>query len=444
MFKVHKLSSGQFIALGYIIVIVTGSLLLSLPFSTKNGYTSFIDAFFTATSATCVTGLVLFDTFTHWTTFGQIVILLMIQIGGIGFMTIITIFAMVIRKKIGLYERKIIMLTSGNVKISGSITLIKRIVIGTAIFETFGAILLSTRFCPQMGLSRGIYFAIFHSISAFCNAGFDLMGAFSQFGSFTMYSSDVIVNLTLMFLIFMGGIGFVVWNDFIECKFNIKKLNLHSKIVLSASAVIIIISTVLFYIFEKDNLFVHMSTGDAILASLFQSITTRTAGFNTINISELSNGSTLLSMILMFIGGNSGSTAGGIKVTTFLVVLLGSFASIRNTQSIVINKKKLEAETYRQAIAIFISYLTLIILGTLIISGVESFPFKAILFEVISALGTVGLSMGITTALSAISKIIIILLMYAGRVGIITISLAFTKREIKPQVERPVEKILIG
>ena len=250
----RKLTYTQIIALGFFLIILTGGILLTLPISSRSGeFTPFLNAIFTATSATCVTGLVVYDTFTHWSLFGQIVIICMIQIGGIGFMTIITMLSIFLKRKIGLNERKLLMQSAGSIQIGGVVALILRIIKGTIFFEGIGAILLSIRFIPEMGFLRGIYNAVFHAVSAFCNAGFDLMGRFEKFSSLTRYSDDILVNLTIMSLIVIGGIGFIVWSDIIKFKFNFKKYELHSKIVLTATASLIIVGALVFFIFESQN-----------------------------------------------------------------------------------------------------------------------------------------------------------------------------------------------
>ncbi|OQC15217.1 MAG: Ktr system potassium uptake protein B [Firmicutes bacterium ADurb.Bin080] len=441
----RKLSVWQIIAIGYALVILLGSFLLSLPFSSKEHiWTPYLNSLFTATSATCVTGLVVYDTFTHWSGFGQAIILLMIQIGGIGFMSIITLFAMMLKKHIGLYERKIIAQSAGSNGRTGVVRLIQKVLIGTLIFEGAGTALLMIPFCRDMGFWKGLYYSVFHSISAFCNAGFDIMGFQGQFSSFTNYTGDPIVVLTLSTLIFWGGIGFIVWADISDNKFNWKKFQLHTRVALIASVLLIGISSLLFFLFEKDHIMKNMSAGEAFLASLFQAITPRTAGFNTIDTASLSESSSLLTMILMFIGGSSGSTAGGLKVTTFVVLLLGVFALSRNKGEISIGKRSIEQSQLLKAFTLFSLYLLTTVIFTLIIVAIEPFSLKSILFEVISAIGTVGLSTGITPVLSITSKLLIMLLIYIGRVGIITFVLAFSDTKNNSAIKKPTDRILIG
>jgi trk system potassium uptake protein len=441
----RKLSVWQIIAIGYALVILLGSFLLSLPFSSKEHiWTPYLNSLFTATSATCVTGLVVYDTFTHWSGFGQAIILLMIQIGGIGFMSIITLFAMMLKKHIGLYERKIIAQSAGSNGRTGVVRLIQKVLIGTLIFEGAGTALLMIPFCRDMGFWKGLYYSVFHSISAFCNAGFDIMGFQGQFSSFTNYTGDPIVVLTLSTLIFWGGIGFIVWADISDNKFNWKKFQLHTRVALIASVLLIGISSLLFFLFEKDHIMKNMSAGEAFLASLFQAITPRTAGFNTIDTASLSESSSLLTMILMFIGGSSGSTAGGLKVTTFVVLLLGVFALSRNKGEISIGKRSIEQSQLLKAFTLFSLYLLTTVIFTLIIVAIEPFSLKSILFEVISAIGTVGLSTGITPLLSITSKLLIMLLIYIGRVGIITFVLAFSDTKNNSAIKKSTDRILIG
>lgn len=440
-----KLTYAQTIALGFLTTILIGSILLSLPISSRTReWTPFINALFTSTSATCVTGLVVYDTYTHWSLFGQLVILMLIQVGGIGFMTIITLFSMFLKRNIGLRERRLIMQASGSMGISGIVKLIRRIAIGTLIFEGVGTILLTTRFYPEMGFMKGFYNALFHSISAFCNAGFDIMGKYSAFSSLTKYSSDVVINITIMLLIVIGGIGFLVWNDILICKKNIRKYQLHTKIVLSTTFFLIVVGAVLFYFFERNYSFAGRNPAEMIIASFFQSITPRTAGFNITDTSALSESGNLLTMLLMFIGGSPGSTAGGIKTTTFIVLITGAVASSRHSSHINVFKRRLDENIVKEASAIATIYLTAIIISTMLICFIQPFTMKEVLFEVISAAGTVGLSTGITTSLNNLSKLIIMFLMFGGRVGGLTLALVLAEKRVNVLINRPIEKILIG
>lgn len=445
MIRKLKLSNPQFIALGYLITILIGSFFLCLPIASKSGaWTPYINSLFTSTSATCVTGLIVYDTFLHWSVFGQIIILLLIQIGGIGFMTIITLFGIFFKKRIGLQERKLLMQSAGSLKISGVVHLIKKIAIGTLIFETMGAILLATRFCVDMGVGQGIYNAIFHSISAFCNAGFDLMGKYGAYSSLTNYANDIVVNFTIMFLVIIGGIGFIVWNDIFTLKFKFKSYQLHTKMVLAITSALILTSAVLFFFLERKYSMNEFSTGKAVMASLFQAITPRTAGFSTIEVSSLSNGGSMLTMVLMFIGGSPGSTAGGIKTTTFMILILGIVATTRHTKNIDVFKYSLEENIVKQASAIAAMYMIAIVIATMIISATQAFTFKDTIFEVVSAIGTVGLSTGITEQLNTLSKFVIMFLMYGGRVGVMSLVLVFAEKNECIPLSRPIKKVIIG
>lgn len=447
-----KMTVWQFLSLGYLIVILTGSLLLMLPFATRDGQsTSYVNALFTATSATCVTGLVPYDTNTHWTLFGQIVIICLIQTGGLGFMTFVSVVFSALRRNLGLYERKALMQSAGEEQLSGIRRLVRRIFIGTAIFEGTGAVLLAFRFIPDFGAAKGIYYAIWHSISAFCNAGFDLMGGNfgdGKFVSLTHYATDPLVSLTIAFLIIIGGLGFCVWSDIVDARCNVKKFRLYTKVVLLVNAVLLLFSTLLFLVFERSNpTYENFSFGEKLLVSFFNATTPRTAGFNTVDLTSLSDSGYLLTVMLMFVGGSSGSTAGGIKTSTLAVILMGILSVFRGRKDIEIGKKRVDYSLVSQALAIFVSCLILVMTATLIICAIEPdsiAPFRNVLFEAVSALGTVGLSLSLTPILSTASKYILILLMYAGRVGILTLALALGESRKPPETKKPLDSLLIG
>lgn len=440
-----KLSYTEIIAFGTLGMIFLGALILSLPVSSRSGEpTPFIDSLFTSASALCVTGLVVYDTFTHWSLFGQSVILLLIQIGGLGFMTVITLFSMFLKRKIGLKERRLLMESANTLKIGGIVFLVKKIIIGTIMFEGIGALILTLSFYPEMGLRSGIFNGIFHSISAFCNAGFDLMGKYGQFSSLTSYSDNIVVNLTIMILIISGGTGFVVWDDIVSSRVCFRRFQLHTKIVLVTTSALILISSLLFFVIENNHSMINMNIKEKILASLFQSVTPRTAGFNTINLNELSEGGSLLTIILMIIGGSPGSTAGGIKTTTFITLLTAAWASARQRTDILIFKRRLETDTLKKASSITTIYMTIALISIIFISAIQEFPLKEIMFEVFSALGTVGLSLGITPSLNSLSKIIIALLMYGGKVGVLSIAAVIAEKKESAPLSRPFERIIIG
>lgn len=439
----ERMSYVRVIALGFVLIVLVGAVLLSLPISSAKGeYTSFVDALFTSTSATCVTGLVVRDTSEYWSGFGKGVIIVLIQIGGIGFMSVVTLLSMIMGRTIHLRERKLLMQSAGGLQVGGIVSLLKKIVIGTVFFELLGAIFLSFRFCPQFGFLKGIIYAVFHSVSAFCNAGFDLMPG--EFTSMTAYVNDPLINIVLMFLILIGGLGYVVWNDIWNKGFKFSKYCLHTKIVLVLTAILTIGGTALFYIFEYNNLFTDMNIGEKLIASAFAAISPRTAGFNTIDLAGLSGASSLMTLILMLIGGNPGSTAGGIKTTTFAVLIMTVIASVRRNKNVEIFKKRLDDGVARQAYAVVTIYLSAVFISTLIICGMENFGLIEVLFETVSAAATVGATMGITTKLNVISKLIIIFLMYGGRVGGLTLGMVLAEKKNNVPVERPRENILIG
>lgn len=446
----HKLKKTNFTysqisAISFMSIILIGALLLTLPISSRSGEaTPFIDALFTSASATCVTGLVVYDTYTHFSLFGQIVILSLIQIGGLGFMIIATLFSLMLKRKIGLKERGMLQESVSTVHIGGIVRLTKHILFGTVIFEAIGAIILALRFYPDMGLKQGLYNGVFHSISAFCNAGFDLMGRFEPSSSLTLYSGDIVVNLVIMSLIVVGGVGFLVWEDIFTNKLKFCKYRLHTKIVLVVTATLIIVPAIIFYSIERTKSFADMGTTESWLASFFQSVTPRTAGFNTVNIAELSEGSILLTIILMVIGGSPGSTAGGVKTTSFAVIILSLIASIRHTEDINVFNRRLERDVIKKAYDVITIYFMCCALAVLLICALQPFGLKEVFFEVVSALSTVGMSTGITPDLNSLSKFIITLLMFFGRVGSLSVALVFSEKKEYIPIRKPVEKISIG
>ncbi len=444
------------LALGYLAVIITGSLLLIIPAATKDGSsTDYLDALFTAASATCVTGLTPFNTGAHWSVFGQIVILILIQTGGLGFMTIVSVLFQLFGKGLNLSGKRAVIASSGG-KLSGLSGLVKRIFIGTAACEILGAALLMIRFIPDFGPLKGVYFAVFHSVSAFCNAGFDLMG-WAGYESLTHYATDPLVSLTICALIIVGGLGFCVWGDVFDCRFRFKKFQLNTKIVLIMSAFLLVTSTALFLGFEWNNsYYADYDFGEKLLVSFFNATTPRTAGFYTTNPAYFSESGYLLTIILMFIGGSSGSTAGGIKVGTFAVIVMGMLGAFRGNKDINIGSKRIEYSLLSQALAIFTACLMILMVTTISICAIEgdTANFKNVLFECVSALGTVGISLDVESAGGAIvnftstlqpaSKAIVIILMYAGRVGILTLAFAVASKRKTSDIRKPVDTLLIG
>ena len=434
---IKRRTNVEIIALGFAIVILVGTFLLLLPVSSN--HTDFLDALFTATSATCVTGLVVYDTATHWTLFGQIVILLLIQIGGLGFITIGVFLATYLKKKISLRQRGLIEESVNSLKLAGGVKLVKHIIKGTFLFEGIGAIILSLVFIEDFGLLKGIYLGIFHAISAFCNAGFDLLGTIEPYGSLTPYASNIIVNMTIMVLIMIGGLGFIVWQDIYEKGLKFKKYLLLTTIIL------IVVGAVLFYLFECQNSLSSLSQEETILASFFQSVTCRTAGFNTVDVSHLKPSTSLLMMFLMFVGGSPGSTAGGIKTTTFAVLTIFVYATMTNKSEANAFNRRFDSKTIKKACSVFLINFIFIFISAIVLFDTQpQLPMQDVFFEIFSALGTVGISTGITRKLTMLSKIVIILLMYCGRVGSLTLALSLSRKKKISNCKNPVEKIAIG
>lgn len=443
--RLKRASKVQLIALSFLGIILCGTLLLLLPISTREGQaTSLLDAAFTAVSATCVTGLVVHDTFAHWTLFGQLVVLLMIQLGGLGLMTFSVCISLLLRRKIGLKERGILQESVNTLQVGGIVRLVRKVLLGTLLIEGLGAILLSIRFVQDFGVGKGIYYGIFHSISAFCNGGFDLMGAREEFSSMTAYAGDPLVNLTLIFLIVIGGIGFLVWDDLLKNKWHFRQYRLHTKLVLVMSALLFFGGAGIFYLLERNGVLAGEPVGSQILLSLFQSATTRTAGFNTADTAALLDSTKLFMAMLMFVGGSPGSTAGGIKTTTLAVLLIYLHSTLRRSKNAEAFGRRLEEDVVKRAAAILTLSLSLDLFGILILTAVEQLPLADVLFEVCSALGTVGISVGMTGSLSVFSKVILMLLMYCGRLGSLTFALLFTENRQTPPSQRPVERIPVG
>ena len=440
-----KLTTTQTIAVGFLVIILIGTVVLMLPVSSRSGgFTDPLTALFTAASATCVTGLVVVDTYSYWSVFGRCVILLLIQIGGLGFMTIGVFLAVLMRKNIGLKERGILQESMNTLQIGGVVRLVKKITVAAFAIEGIGAALLSVRFIPEMGWLEGICNGIFHSISAFCNAGFDLMGKKEEYSSLAAYSGDLLVNVTIMLLIIIGGIGFVVWDDLQKKKLRVKEYLLHTKIVLTVTAILIFGGAAVYWLLERGNLMAGMDGTETVLASLFASVTARTAGFNTIDVGGMTSSSKLVTVMLMFIGGSPGSTAGGVKTTTFAVMLVFVWANLRGSHGCNVFKRRLEEGEIRKASIVVTINLLLAVIAAAFICAVQAFPMEDVLLEVFSAIGTVGMSSGITRGMGTASRFILIVLMYCGRIGSMTFALSFTERKKVAPVQLPAEKIIIG
>lgn len=441
-----RVSYPALIALGFFIMIVAGTLLLMLPAASKSGEPApFLNAMFTATSASCVTGLVVYDTFTRWSGFGQAVLLALIQTGGLGFMTIITMFSLFLRRRIGLTERTLMRESINTMYIGGIVRLTKRILTGTVLFEGAGALLLSLRFVPLLGFRQGLWYSVFHAVSAFCNAGFDLFGRFGEYGSLSLFAEDGLVNGTIMALILIGGIGFFVWEDLCENKLHFRRYSLHTKLVLVTSAALVVVPAAVFYFVERDGTLAALSPSGRVWASLFCAVTPRTAGFNTVDTAALSPAGSLLTVMLMFVGGCPGSTAGGVKTTTIAVILVSVLALLRNETVDNVFGRRLEENAFKHACAVFGINLSLALGAALLIEAAQ--PALApgdVMFECFSAIGTVGMSTGVTRALGSFSRAVIALLMYLGRVGSLSFALIFTGHGEAPVARYPVERVNIG
>lgn len=443
--KRKSLSHIQIIALGYFLITLAGTFLLMLPFATRSGASApFGTAIFTSVSASCVTGLILENTVTYWSLFGQIVILALIQLGGLGYMTIATVFYRLVIRKHGLREKVIMAESINTTRMNNFSSLIKKIFLGSIIIEFTGAVLLSIRFISIFGWAKGIYYGVFHSISAFCNAGFDLLGSPTPFNSLTSFNNDPLVILVISALVIIGGLGFLVWDDISLKRFRFKKLNLHSKIVLTVSAVLLGLGTLLFFIFENNKLFSDMSFSSKLLNSFFSAVTPRTAGFNTVDIASLSEASKLLTVILMFIGGSSGSTAGGIKTTSLFVIFAFVASKVRGRDSISAFNKSIKDEFLHKALLVSTINMSLALTGTFIIAAVEPASLSNIFIETFSAISTVGLTAGLTSSLGVVSQIVLMILMFCGRVGSVSFAAALFEKKNPAPITYPAESITVG
>lgn len=441
-----KLSPAQIIAAGFAAIILIGALLLMLPLSNRNGGSiPFINALFTAVSATCITGLTVYDIWSQFSGFGQVVLLVLVQIGGLGFMTLAATVSLAAGKRISLRERTYLSEAVSSSQLGGIVRLTRRILAGTAIFELSGALLLAIRFCPQFGFWRGLWFGLFHSITAFCNAGFDLMGYLEPGSSLMLYADDWWVSTVIMLLIIVGGIGFAVWSDLMDNRFSWRKYSLHTKLILSVTAVLLAVPTVIFFFTERNAAMADMSVSQRVLSSMFQSVTTRTAGYAGFDNGNLSAAGRLLTMLLMFIGGAPGSTAGGVKTSTVAVVILAISCYIRGRADVNCFDRRLEGSLIRRAFCTLMFNLLLAVCGIFLISAVQPMlPLEDVQFEVFSAIGTVGITAGITSELSAVSKIIIMLLMYAGRVGSLAVLVTASEPRSYDRLRNPEGKVIIG
>lgn len=443
-----KTTPTQIIVIGFAILIFLGAFLLNLPIASRDGQSvGFINAFFTATSSVCVTGLVVVDTGTHWTVFGQIIIALLIQIGGLGIMTMSTLLALLIGRRITLKERLLIQESLNQFDLEGLVRLTRNIIYVTLSIELVGAIMYSLVFIPDFGWRKGIAFGLFHAVTSFCNAGFDLIGGFR---SFTPYVNNYIININAMLLIVIGGLGFSVWMDLYNAfkERSTKQLSMHSKVVVTTTIFLILGGAVFIFVMEFYNpgTLKNLPVSGKILASLFHSVSPRTAGFNTLDMTAMTPPTKFMTIILMFIGGSPGSTAGGIKTATAAILGLTIIAVIRGKEDPEIFERHLPKYLVYRALAVVMISLTIVVFVTMVLSITESADFMTLLFETTSAFGTVGLTLNYSPQLSLIGKLIISLTMFAGRVGPLTLVVAFAKRASKNNgnLKYPEDRIMVG
>lgn len=441
----RSLPPASLIVVAFLIAIMVGTFFLIMPFAAKqHGSIGFFNALFTATSAVCVTGLVVADTASTWTVFGQTIILILIQIGGLGIMTAASTFSLILGRRMGLKERLTIQESLNEFNLQGVVKLFRYIIIATFTIEGVGALLLATRFIPKFGFFSGLAKSVFHSISAFCNAGFDIMGTTAApFVSITGFNKDFMVVMTISLLFVIGGLGFVVWKDIISIR-RFKDFMLHTKIVIIATVILIVSGTVLLFIFEYGNTMDGMGFFQRLYNSFFHAVTPRTAGFNTLPVSDMLPQSQFLTAILMFIGAAPGSTGGGIKITTFAIVLFAIISYIRSSDEVNMLKRRVSNVVVRKSLAIFFVAISLVFLTTFVLLLSNAGTFKECIFEAVSAFGTVGLSTGITPSLPLAGKIAITVTMFVGRVGPLALALSLTQLGVKKPYSYPEGKIAVG
>lgn len=443
--KRYGVNKTRTIALNFMAIIFIGACLLTLPVSSRDGqWTDFMTALFTATSASCVTGLVLVDTFSHWSLFGQILILVMIQIGGLGTIAMRILLATFLRRNITLKARNLLQESINSLQIGGIVRLIRQALKGTILFEAAGAFVMAFYFVPRLGWQKGIYYSIFHAISAFCNAGFDLMGYQGEYVSFVSAVDHPLINIPIMALIILGGLGFIVWVDVWKHKFRFRKFQFHTKLALTTTAVLVVGGAAVFYLFETDASMAGLSLNGKIYASFFASVTARTAGFNTVDTALMSEGGKLFNIVLMFIGGSPGSTAGGIKTTSIAVIFFYMIAYLRGKQGAEVFGRRISDETVRKAVTVFVLNLFLVLGAVLIINGVEKLPMLDLMFEAFSAIGTVGMTTGLTRDLGTVGRVLIMALMFLGRVGSMSFAFSFYERKPVPKVQLPEIEVPVG
>lgn len=446
LWKSGRVSPARVIIFGFLLLILLGTGLLMLPCSTREwGGAAFSDALFTATSATCVTGLVVHDTASYWSGFGQLVILLLIQVGGMGVVTMAVAIFMFSGKRIGLKQRWVLQESISAPQVGGIVRQTRFILKTAFAIEGAGAAALAVRFCPELGLRQGLWYAVFHSISAFCNAGFDLMGVEAPFSSLTGYTGDLIVNLTIMLLIVVGGLGFLTWGDLFAHRLHFREYRLQSKLILVTTAALLLFGFLFFLLYEfRLPQWAGMSPKESVLAAIFQSVTPRTAGFNTVELSRISEPGQLLTILLMLTGGSPGSTAGGFKTTTLAVLLLSAAAVFRKRRGAQCFGRRVQDGVLQNACAVFMLYVLFFLAGGILICAIDQVPLMDALFETASAIGTVGLSLGGTARFSMASRMILVFLMYVGRVGGLTLVYAVLAGNGASASQFPQEHITVG
>lgn len=441
------MNPSRIVAGSFLCIILLGALLLSLPIAAKSGQSvGFFTGLFTATSATCVTGLILVDTWATWSLFGQVVLLLLIQLGGLGFMTVMTLGSLALHRGIGLSQRLLMVSTLNLNTMDGVVRVVRHALLGTFLVEGAGAVILASCFVPQLGWARGIWYGIFHSVSAFCNAGFDLMGEGGAFSSLTAFAHNPMVLITIMALIVVGGLGFFVWEDLLRHR-RWKDLSLYTRMVLLMTVFLIVGGAVLLLLVEHDNpaTLGAMSRGDQILNALFQSVTLRTAGFNAVDQAALRDSSQVLCILLMLIGGSSGSTAGGLKTATVAVLLLALKSGLQGREEVTLRGRAISHRRVMNALTLALTVVAIFLGASIALSFVDELPYLKCAYEVASAMGTVGLTAGLTTQVSLFGRMLLIVLMYTGRIGLLSFSIAFLSRSrFSSKIKHPTFDIMIG
>lgn len=441
-----RISYPHLVAFGFAATILIGALLLMLPISSVGGTsTPFLSCLFTSTSATCVTGLIVVDTFMHWSIFGRCVILTLIQIGGLGFMTLMTGFSMALNRQISLRQRTLLKENFNSPDIGGMVRLTRKILFGTVVVEGAGAILFATRLIPKFGFWDGLGRSVFMSISAFCNAGFDLLGDQGEYSSLVSVAGDPVMIVTAAVLILVGGIGFLVWDDVATHKWRLRRYRLHSKLVLVVTLGITVVTTVMFLFLERDHTGIDQSFGQQLLNAFFASVTPRTAGFNSVDINAMHPASGALTTVLMFIGGSPGSTAGGVKTTTIAVLALCCISNLFNRSGFNLFRRRLPRDLIVQAVSVVGVQMMLVATGIFLVSAAQpELPLTDVIFECFSAIDTVGMTTGVTRELSSFSQVVVLLMMYCGRLGSLTFAMVFVQKTRKDILLYPEETVSVG